>query len=377
METRARYILVGLFALAAIAAGFAFVYWMNNTGGLAKRAVYKIRFDGPTSGLQTGAAVQFNGIRVGEVTGLKLDTDDPRRVVATIAVANGTPLRADTKAGVDFRGLMGSPAVSLRGGASTSPLLPVSSNEPPLLVADPAATQDLTQTARQALQRLDKMLDENGDAVKSTMDNLKTFSEALGRNSNRIDGIMAGLEQMTGGKKEKPKPIYDLTAPTTFAGPTHAPRGQFAVLEPTAVNALETQRMLARSSDGEISVLGEAQWSDTLPKMIQEKVIQTFENAGLMSTVPASAERVAATYQLVLDLRSFAIVTGPEPGAQPMAEVAFSAKLVAENGHIVGAQLFHAAFPAKAMDAPAAAAALNQAFGKAVTDLTAWVSRAV
>ena len=50
METRARYILVGLFALVAIAAGFGFVYWLNNTGGLAKRAVYRIRFEGPTSG---------------------------------------------------------------------------------------------------------------------------------------------------------------------------------------------------------------------------------------------------------------------------------------------------------------------------------------
>ncbi len=49
METRARYILVGLFALVAIAAGFAFVYWLNNTSGLGKRDVYQIRFLGAVS----------------------------------------------------------------------------------------------------------------------------------------------------------------------------------------------------------------------------------------------------------------------------------------------------------------------------------------
>ncbi|MEI9916232.1 MAG: MlaD family protein [Methylovirgula sp.] len=70
METRARYILVGLFALVAIAAGFAFVYWLNSTSGLGKRDVYQIRFLGAVSGLQIGAAVQYNGIRVGEVTSL-------------------------------------------------------------------------------------------------------------------------------------------------------------------------------------------------------------------------------------------------------------------------------------------------------------------
>jgi phospholipid/cholesterol/gamma-HCH transport system substrate-binding protein len=374
MEVRARYILVGLFAFAAIAAGFGFVYWLNNNGGLARRDVYRIRFEGPTSGLQAGAGVQFNGVRVGEVTALQLDPDDPRGVVATIAVARGTPLRTDTKVGVDFRGLMGSPAISLRGGAPTSPLLPVSETKPPLLVADPSASEDLTQTARQALQRLDKMLGDNSDSVKSTMDNLKTFSEALGRNSDRVDSIMAGLERMTSGPSaEKPKPVYDLTAPNAFPPSLRAPRAQIAVAEPSAINALDTQRMLGRSNDGVFSVLGDAQWSDTLPKLVQEKIVQSFDNAGFPAAVAASVERVTAAYQLVIDLRSFAITMNPGPAA----DVEFSAKLVAENGHIVSSQLFRATAPASGTDTPAIAAAFNKAFGAAVTDLVAWTSRSV
>ncbi len=372
METRARYILVGLFALVAIAAGFGFVYWLNDTGGLARRAVYRIRFEGPTPGLQTGASVQFNGIRVGEVTGLQLDPSHPQGVVATIAVANGTPLRADTKVGVDFRGLMGSAAISLRGGAPTSPLLPVSEAEPAMLVADPAASEDLTQAARQALQRLDKMLGENSDSVKSTMDNLKTFSEALGRNSDRIDSIMAGLERMTAaGGAEKAKPVYDLTAPSAFPASLRPPHAQIVVAEPSAINALDTQRMLGRSSDGEFSILGDAQWSDTLPKLIQEKIIQSFDNAGFPAAVGASVERVTPAYQLVIDLRNFAIATG----AAPTADVEFSAKIVSDNGKIVATQLFKASAPASGTDAAAIADALNAAFGKAVGDLVGWVSR--
>ncbi|MEJ0095096.1 MAG: ABC-type transport auxiliary lipoprotein family protein [Methylocella sp.] len=372
METRARYILVGLFVLAAIAASFCFVYWLNNTGGISKRAVYRIRFEGSTTGLQTGAAVQFNGIRVGEVTALQLDANG--QVTATIAVNKGTPLRADTKVGVDFRGLMGTPAVSLEGGASASPLLPTSEAEPPLLAADPSAARDLTQTARQALQHLDKMLSDNSESVKGTMDNLKSFSDALGRNSNRVDGIMAGLERMTGGgPAEKPKPIYDLTAPSDFPTPVHAPRGQLVIGEPTTVLALDTQRMLARSNDGEISQLGDAQWSDTLPKLIQARIIQSFENAGLMAAVAPQTERVTANYQILIDLRSFAINMTPEP----VADVEFSAKIISESGQIVAAQLFHATVPPKGMDALAVAAALNQAFGKAATDLVTWTSRSV
>ena len=54
METSARYILVGVFAVVAIVAGFGFVYWLNNNGGLGKRDAYEIRFQGAVSGLQNG-----------------------------------------------------------------------------------------------------------------------------------------------------------------------------------------------------------------------------------------------------------------------------------------------------------------------------------
>ncbi len=68
MEIKARYVLIGLFTLASIVAGFAFVYWLQTTGGLGKRTSYEVRFHNTVSGLLTGSAVLFNGIRVGEVT---------------------------------------------------------------------------------------------------------------------------------------------------------------------------------------------------------------------------------------------------------------------------------------------------------------------
>ena len=82
METRAPYVLIGSFVLAAIIAVFGFVYWLNNTGGIGPRTNYHVQFQGPVPGLLVGAGVLFNGIRVGEVTGIGLAPDDPRRVNA-------------------------------------------------------------------------------------------------------------------------------------------------------------------------------------------------------------------------------------------------------------------------------------------------------
>src|SRR5471030_1168386 len=80
METRAPFIIVGAFVLAAIGAVFGFVFWLHNTAGTGVRTVHHVQFEGSVSGLLVGAAVLFNGIRVGEVTNLGLVADSPRRV---------------------------------------------------------------------------------------------------------------------------------------------------------------------------------------------------------------------------------------------------------------------------------------------------------
>ena len=129
MEIRTPFVLVGAFVLAAIVAAFGFVYWLHNTGDLGARATYHVQFDGAVPGLMVGGAVLFNGIRVGEVTGLALASDSPRGVSATLSVAETTPVRPDTKVGLEFQGLTGVPVIALEGGTGVAPFggVPISS----------------------------------------------------------------------------------------------------------------------------------------------------------------------------------------------------------------------------------------------------------
>jgi phospholipid/cholesterol/gamma-HCH transport system substrate-binding protein len=370
METSARSILIGIFVLLTVGAVFAFVYWLKGAGGLSDRVDYRIRFEGPVSGLQVGGAVQFNGIRVGEVTGLQLDTNDPRKVIATIAVARGTPVRADTHVDIDFQGLMGSPAISLRGGSAASPQLSAVGGEPPLLAADAEAGQDLSQAARAALQHVDKILSDNSADIKDTISNLKTFSGALARNSDKVDAIMTAVEHLAGGgAPQKPKPVYELSLSITPM-PRATQLGPLAIAEPTAVIALQTQRMLVHSRDGELSQWDDAEWSDTLPKLVQAKLIQAFEDAGALEVVPQT-EGIATTHQLQINLRRFALAAGDSQ----VAEIEFTAKLLGSDGHIIGAQLFQATAPVPGTDVAAIVRAFDQAFSKVAQDLLTWVAK--
>lgn len=365
METRAPFIVVGAFVLAAIGAIFGFVYWLNNTGGLGKRDTYQVQFNGSVSGLLVGAAVLFNGIKVGEIVGLGLAPDSPRRVKATIAVAQGTPVRRDTKISLEFQGLTGVPVIALEGGQETT-----ASGDVGVLVAEEGAGQSMTQAARDALRRVDSVLSENAGPLRSTIANLQTFSEGLAKNTPRLDGIISGVERMTGAAPTPRKAVFDLRAVEDFAQPRRELHGQLAIPEPSAIVMFDTQRFLfepGREPEG----FADAQWSDSLPKLIQAKLLQSFENYDIAHPPLRDAPDAAA--QLLVDLRAFRITGDGELNA----ELSFSAKIVDKAGRVIAARVFTAKQRLDDRQPAAAVAAFNDAFGRIVGDLIPWVASAI
>ncbi len=65
METRANFVLIGAFTLAAIVGAFLFIMWIAGYGTPGGRVRYQVIFNGSVSGLTEGALVLFNGLKVG------------------------------------------------------------------------------------------------------------------------------------------------------------------------------------------------------------------------------------------------------------------------------------------------------------------------
>src|SRR3569833_920098 len=107
METRASYTLIGLFTVVVIAAAFGFVFWFQSGGGVADRGYYRIAIDGSVNGLRTGSAVMFNGLRVGEVTGLALNPKQSQQVMVTVAVDKSVAVCLVSVFVFEFLGLFG------------------------------------------------------------------------------------------------------------------------------------------------------------------------------------------------------------------------------------------------------------------------------
>jgi phospholipid/cholesterol/gamma-HCH transport system substrate-binding protein len=160
------------------------------------------------------------------------------------------------------------------------------------------------------------------------------LSKALARNSSCLDQILEALERLGGGGfAETPTRIYGLSALHVFPPIDKVASGQLTVPKPNALVPFGKQKTLVRPQVKESLAL-DAQWSDRLPKLLQAKIIQSFENADYPQVVARPTEGLTADYQLLTDLRSFQVALLPKPGA----EVEFLARILGRDCRLVASR---------------------------------------
>jgi cholesterol transport system auxiliary component len=173
---------------------------------------------------------------------------------------------------------------------------------------------------------------------------------------------------LAGCAGSKPPATYDLIAPRAFAGAAKKAPYQLVVHEPTAMSALETNRLMVRPQADQISYYKGVAWSDRLPLLVQARLIESFQNSGAVKSVSSTSGK----YGLVTDIRAFQVDVTTGKAA---VEIDIFAKLVETgSGRILATKGFSSRVPART-DAPDdVIAALNQAFTQVVQDTTTWVA---
>jgi len=207
METRANYVIVGIFTIVAIAAAFFFVYWTAAIGDRGETAMLRVRIPGSASGLGRGSAVLFNGVKVGEVQRVYLDLSNPKVAIADAVVDRMTPITPSTKADIGLAGLTGTANIELNGGNPQEPnILDEAEQEHRIaeITANPSAVTNLLQTAQSILTRADSVVSQLegfvGDArepLTQTLKNVEAFSDALGRNAGGIDNFLNSVGKLS------------------------------------------------------------------------------------------------------------------------------------------------------------------------------------
>jgi len=207
METRANYVIVGIFTLVAILAAFGFVYWTAAIGDRGETTLLRVRIPGSASGLGRGSFVLFNGVKVGDVKRVYIDVDNPTVAIADTEIDRLTPITKSTQADIGLAGLTGQANIELKGADPKEvKLLDQAEKEGKVaeIVANPSAVTNLLQTAQNIFTRADKVLSELEGFTKDvrgpltqTVQNVQTFSDALAKNSDGIDKFLSSVSALS------------------------------------------------------------------------------------------------------------------------------------------------------------------------------------
>ena len=164
---------------------------------------------------------------------------------------------------------------------------------------------------------------------------------------------------------EAPSAIFDLSAPedARAGGRTGL---QVLVPQPTAVKALDTDRIAARPAPSQYAYLPNAVWSDQLPRLLQARLMQTLQSSGRVRAAGLPGQGLLIDYQLVVDIRAFEL-------RDEGAVVELAVKLMDDtNGRVLRARTFRQVVPVASTDNATVVAALDAATDAAFREITRW-----
>ncbi|MGR9172423.1 ABC-type transport auxiliary lipoprotein family protein [Rhizobium sp. KDH_Rht_773_N] len=166
---------------------------------------------------------------------------------------------------------------------------------------------------------------------------------------------------------------FDLSAANVDGTGPSAKNKQILIADPTALKALNSDQIVIRVSPSEIQYLARAQWSDTLPRMVQSKLVEAFENSGKLGGVGKPGQGLAIDYQVVSDIRSFEI----DASSGNKAVVEISVKILNDRNGTVRAQQVFRATAAAGGDNAGFVKGLDRAFTAVTDQIVGWTLKSV
>lgn len=287
METRANYILIGVFTLLSILGTLAFFIWLASVQVNKQYQSYGILFE-DVSGLDPSGDVSFNGISVGRVIGLRIAEEDPSKVFTTIEIEAETPVRSDTIAQLQSQGVTGVAYISLSGGTPAAPPLVENAQGWRIISSRRSSLQSLVQDAPDLLTEATKLLEQfqilTGPENQTYVTNILRNLDA---SSGRLDQALNDFSEISGTVRDATDQITLFTDRLDTIGASVASTlDQADSTMVAATNAFETAE---KALEGSVDAIGSAE--------------ETFDQATLIlrEQVPDILDKVAEAASLAND----------------------------------------------------------------------------
>lgn len=200
----------------------------------------------------------------------------------------------------------------------------------------------------------------------------KRFIKKINVSSSK--GILLPLLLLTGCVSySAAKLTYDLPAVNLSAN-YHAKKVPFQVIVdyPNGLQLLNSQNILVKYPSGTVAYLSGVQWSDNLPSLIQDRLIQSFENSGVLKGLGRPGEGLNYQYRILTDIRAFEI-TILSNNKDCKAVVELAVRIVNNaTGEVCSTRIFKQTFRFIATNNDNYIISLNKAFENTETQIVSW-----
>jgi cholesterol transport system auxiliary component len=168
-----------------------------------------------------------------------------------------------------------------------------------------------------------------------------------------------------------PPDLYVLSPKSTFSEDIPSVTWQLVVEEPSTAKGIDTDRIAIAPTALEVKYFGGARWADRAPRMVQQLLIQSFENTKKIVSVGRQSIGLRSDFVLKAELREFQAEKTPEGGT--VVRVRVNLKLVRPSlGTIVASESFESVKPANSENVPDIVQAFDDAVGAVLKRAVTW-----
>ncbi|WP_062011409.1 ABC-type transport auxiliary lipoprotein family protein [Aureimonas sp. AU4] len=171
------------------------------------------------------------------------------------------------------------------------------------------------------------------------------------------------------GSTRQPPATFELSPPPPAQVKRASTRAQILIPEPTATKTLDSQQIVVKPTPQTVEYLGDSQWTDRLPRLVQLRLLQGFQNTGRVGAAGVPGQGLAIDYQVVMEVRRFEMSLTPSP----TAIVEISAKVLNDRtGQVRATRIFRGEQAARGAGNAAYVEAIDAAFGSVADEIVAW-----
>ena len=188
-------------------------------------------------------------------------------------------------------------------------------------------------------------------------------------------GGCAALDALEVISREPPR-LYNITPKSTFAPDLPTVDARLIVEVPTATAGLNTARIALRPTPTTLDYYAGGQWIDVMPVMVQNLLIESFDNSDRIDVLGRETVGVRADYALITHIREFQAEYPNGIEGPPEVRVRLQVRLVElpRRTHVASTSA-EATVRARQVSTDAVVLAFDEAFGRTVKESVEWATR--